>query len=69
MALGKLVLVLLFSGLHSALTGRLRRLIREIDQKTRPSEERVSDAGLKFLLPLGFILLAVIVVLVTTKPC
>ena len=56
----KLVLVLGLAGLHGALTGKLRRTNWE-----RPSE--VEPSGQVFL-PIGLVLLALIVLLVTTKP-
>ena len=55
----KIVLVLVLSGLHGALVGRLRRAAWEA-----PSERSPGGA---LLLPIGLAVLALIVLLVTTK--
>lgn len=56
----KIVLVLVLSGLHGALGGKLRRAIREDSGQTR--------LGGQLFLPAGFVLLCLIVLLVTMKP-
>ena len=56
----KILLVLCLSGLHGALVGKLRRAIWESPRGARPSGQ--------FFLPIGAVLLALIVLLVTTKP-
>lgn len=55
----KIILVLVLSGLHGMITGRLRRKVREADFS--------SDTATTTALPLGFGLLVAIVLLVTTK--
>lgn len=55
----KILLVLVLSGLHGMITGRLRRKVREADFS--------SDAATKTALPVGFALVVAIVLLVTTK--
>ncbi|MGB6231670.1 MAG: hypothetical protein WBF53_16255 [Litorimonas sp.] len=56
----KILLVIGLSGLHGALTGRLRRAIWETDGKPAP--------GGHLFLPMGLGLVALIVLLVTLKP-
>ena len=56
----KILLVLCLSGLHGALAGKLRRAIWE-------SPGGAQSSG-QFFLPIGAVLLALIVLLVTTKP-
>lgn len=56
----KIVLVLGLSGLHGALTGKLRR--------TNWEDSSAAEAGGQSFLPIGFVLLTLIVVLATTKP-
>jgi protoporphyrinogen IX oxidase len=53
----KIVLVVVLCGLHGALVGRLRRTI----------DEPETTASV-FILPLGLVILAMIVLLVTIKP-
>lgn len=57
---GKIMLVLVLSGLHGALVGRLRKAAWE-----RPGEMHPQG---KMFLPVGLIVLALIVLLVTIKP-
>ncbi|MEM8974309.1 MAG: CopD family protein [Pseudomonadota bacterium] len=57
---GKILLVLVLSGLHGALVGRLRKAAWE-----KPGE--VEPQG-KMFLPIGLAVLTLIVLLVTTKP-
>ena len=57
---GKIILVLVLSGLHGALVGRLRKAARE-----KPSE--VQPQG-KMFLPIGLVVLTLIILLVTLKP-
>ncbi len=56
----KILLVLALSGLHGALVGKLRRAIREDSSEANSSS--------RMYLPLGFVILAGIVMLVTIKP-
>ncbi len=56
---GKILLVFVLSGLHGMITGRLRRKVREGNY--------VSDSATRTALPIGFGLVAGIVLLVTTK--
>ncbi|MEM9342288.1 MAG: CopD family protein [Pseudomonadota bacterium] len=56
----KILLVLGLSGLHGALVGKLRRTIWE--------DVRESEASGRTLIPVGFVLLSLIVLLVTIKP-
>ncbi|QBF33354.1 CopD family protein [Thalassococcus sp. S3] len=56
----KILLVLGLSGLHGALVGKLRRAIWESPGGAEPSG--------RLLLPVGTVLLALIVLLVTIKP-
>lgn len=56
----KLVLVLGLAGLHGVLTGKLRRTDWEDQLEVEP--------GGRLLLPIGLVILALIVLLVTTKP-
>lgn len=55
----KILLVLILSGLHGMITGRLRRKVREGNFDP--------DRATQKALPIGFGLVAVIVLLVTTK--
>lgn len=57
---GKIVLVLMLTGLHGALVGRLRKAAWE---KTR----EINPQG-KMFLPIGFVVLTLIILLVTFKP-
>ena len=56
----KIVLVLGLAGLHGALTGKLRR--------TNGEGSSAAEPGGQLFLPIGLVLVAVIVLLVTTKP-
>lgn len=56
----KIVLVLGLSGLHGALTGKLRRATEE-----GPTEP---ETGVGMLLPVGWVLVALIVLVVMMKP-
>lgn len=56
----KILLVLILSGLHGALTGRLRRSIN--------AESAGGDTRAPIFLPVGLALVTLIVLLVTTKP-
>ena len=55
----KILLVLILSGLHGALVGRLRRAAWETSSERSP--------GGKLFLPVGLAVLSLIVLLVTTK--
>lgn len=58
--MAKILLVLVLSGLHGALTGRLRRSIN--------AESADGDGRANLFLPLGLALVTLIVLLVTLKP-
>lgn len=58
--MAKVVLVVFLSGLHGALTGRLRRAIRK--------PETAASVAPVVILPLGLVILVMIVLLVTIKP-
>ena len=55
----KIVLVLILSGIHGALTGKLRRATNAVAEP---------EAGGQWLLPVGLALVTLIVLLVTIKP-
>lgn len=55
----KILLVLVLSGIHGALTGRLRRAVNAAAE---------SEAGGHWFLPAGLALVTLIVLLVTLKP-
>ena len=55
----KILLVIILSGLHGMITGRLRRKVREGNFDP--------DGATRTVLPIGFVLVVVIVLLATTK--
>ena len=56
----KLALVVLLSGMHGTLSGKLRRAAQNESEQVSPIPSAI--------LPIGFLLMALIVLLVTTKP-
>ena len=56
----KIILVLVLSGLHGALVGKLRKAIWESPREMKP--------GGAIFLPVGFVVLMLILLLVTFKP-